>query len=49
MRTSTRITGRHAASDVRLKCHENIGRLLTNIFTADTFIMLDKIIESIEV
>ena len=40
--TITNITGRHITSEVRLKFHENIGRLLTNVFTAVTFKILDK-------
>ena len=31
------IIGRHITSAVKLKCHENIGRLLTKAFTAVTF------------
>lgn len=41
IRITINITGRHTASDVRLKFHENIGRLLTNVFTAVIFTTLD--------
>ena len=42
-------TGRHTIRDVRLKFHENIGRLLTNILTRVTFTILDKSTVSIDV
>ena len=42
IRTIINITGRHIASDDRLKFHENMGSSFTKVFTKVILIMLDK-------